>query len=286
MTTKEISDAANLSAGALALLREDGTPETFVDALEKQELYEDAVNFWAHKLASDAGVKWALACIRELESPEQKARKSASLEAADRWVLAPGDAARVRRAMLAADRAIAGRIAEVTASPGAATVALCAPLNLLASKWLVAWVGDCRVYRFAPGGRALELLTRDDTFRNLGEQPAAGGSLDDPARMVGNGATTGANVALHELACGEHLLLCSDGVHKHLDSAAWLQVLAQPLSLARRCEALIALARSNGSADDATVLLVQRISFKLPRPAWLTRRSGPSDSADMPRSAP
>jgi hypothetical protein len=94
MTTKEISDAANLSAGALALLREDSTPETFVDALEKQELYEDAVNFWAHKLAADAGVKWALACIRELESPEQKARKSASLEAADRWVLAPGDATR------------------------------------------------------------------------------------------------------------------------------------------------------------------------------------------------
>jgi hypothetical protein len=94
MTTKEISDAANLSAGALALLREDSTPETFVAVLEKQELYEDAVNFWAHKLGTNDGVKWALACIHELESPEQKARKDASREAADRWVLAPNDASR------------------------------------------------------------------------------------------------------------------------------------------------------------------------------------------------
>jgi hypothetical protein len=94
MTTKEISDASNLSAGALALLREDSTPETFLAALERAELHEDAVNFWTHKLSSHAGVKWALACIRELQSPEQKARKSASLEAADRWVLAPGDPTR------------------------------------------------------------------------------------------------------------------------------------------------------------------------------------------------
>jgi hypothetical protein len=94
MTTKEISEAANLSAGAHALLREDSTPEVFLAELEKQELYEDAVSFWAHKLTPADGVKWALACMRELESPEQKARKNESLAAADRWVLAPGDDAR------------------------------------------------------------------------------------------------------------------------------------------------------------------------------------------------
>ena len=50
----------------------------------------------------------------------------------------PGlDAERVRAAMLDADRAIAQRIAQVTDSPGAATVALCAPVNVFASKWLV-----------------------------------------------------------------------------------------------------------------------------------------------------
>jgi serine/threonine protein phosphatase PrpC len=55
----------------------------------------------------------------------------------------------VCQAMLDADRAIADSIAQLTASPGAATVALCAPVNVLASRWLIAWVGDCRVYQLA-----------------------------------------------------------------------------------------------------------------------------------------
>lgn len=198
----------------------------------------------------------------------------------------PLEGERVRRAMLDADRAIAQRIAKVTDSPGAATVALCAPVNLLASKWLIAWVGDCRVYRFAMRGqRGIELLTSDDTFRHLGEQPPAGGALDDPARMVGNGATAGANVALHDVACGDTLVLCSDGVHKFLDSDAWFQVLTQRTSLAQRCEDLIARARAHGSVDDATVLVVQRTAISLPRPRWITRWAGSGGSADTPRNA-
>ena len=171
----------------------------------------------------------------------------------------PIDADRVAPAMLAADRTIAAAIARVTERPGAATVALCAPLDVFTAKWLIAWVGDCRVYRFAPndGGR-IELLTRDDTFAHLGEVPPPGGSPGDPARMVGNGATTGANVVVHGLERGELLALCSDGVHKHLDDADWCRVLAAPLPLERRGEALVALARARGSVDDATVLLLHR----------------------------
>ena len=191
----------------------------------------------------------------------------------------PLDADHVRHAMLGADRAIAERIARVTSDPGAATVALCAPVNLWASKWLLAWVGDCRVYRLAMAGeREIEPLTRDDTFRHLGELPPAGGSLDDPARMVGNGAIAGANVALFDLACGDLLALCSDGVHKHIDSASWHRVLMRPASLAEHCADLIALARANGSADDATVLLVQRHSFSLPRPRWMARAGALGDT--------
>jgi protein phosphatase len=163
----------------------------------------------------------------------------------------------IARAMLRADREVARRIAHACADPGAATVALCAPANMLASRWWVAWVGDCRVYRLAHG-RALELLTRDDTFAHLNEPPPEGSRADDPARMVGNGATAGANVALHDLGRGEMFVLCSDGVHKHLAPEDWDSALRPPLSLAQRCERLVALARRNGSVDDATVLLVQR----------------------------
>jgi len=138
------------------------------------------------------------------------------------------NARRVRAAMLDADRAIAQRIAQVTDSPGAATVALCAPVNVFASKWLVAWVGDCRVLRLAMRGEAgIELLTRDDTFRHLNETPPAGGSLD------------------------------------------WCRVLKQQVPLAQRCEELIALARINGTTDDATVLLLQRACFGEPRAGWI-----------------
>jgi protein phosphatase len=172
--------------------------------------------------------------------------------------------------MLGADRAIASRIAQVTSSPGAATVVMCTPINVLASKWLIAWVGDCRAYRLSSRGELrFELLTRDDTFRQLDEAPPEGGSPDDPARMVGNGATTGANVAVRALGAGDLLALCSDGLHKHVTPSEWRRVLLQPVPLARRCDDLIALAGANGSTDDATVLLVQRIGFASARPHWL-----------------
>ncbi|MGM9485775.1 PP2C family protein-serine/threonine phosphatase [Ideonella sp. YS5] len=169
------------------------------------------------------------------------------------------DAARVRAAMLDADRAIAQRIAQVTEAPGAATVALCAPADRFGRTWLVAWVGDCRAYRLPAGdGQDIEALTRDDTFGHLGEQPPDGSGADDPARMVGNGAIAGANVAVHALARGDLLVLCSDGVHKHLETDDWARLLRQPVSLARRCEDVIDQARQRGSVDDATVLVLQR----------------------------
>jgi len=182
----------------------------------------------------------------------------------------PIDAARVSAAVLGADRAIAETIARVTERPGAATVALCAPVDAFAARWLIAWVGDCRVYRWSArdDGR-LDLLTRDDTFGALGETAPPGGSPDDPARMVGNGATTGANAALHELGRGELLALCSDGVHKHLDRADWCRVLAADVPLAQRGQALLALARARGSVDDATVLLLHRSD-----PGWRDLRWG------------
>ncbi len=166
----------------------------------------------------------------------------------------------------------------VTERPGAATVALCAPLDEPAARWLVAWVGDCRVYRWsARGAGQLDLLTRDDTFAELGETPPPGGSPNDPARMVGNGATTGANAAVHTLDRGELLLLCSDGVHKHLDGTDWYRVLDAPLSLAQRGQALVALARKRGSVDDATVLLLHRSDPEPRNPRWRGRAALPFD---------
>lgn len=175
------------------------------------------------------------------------------------------DANAISLAVLAADRVIAERIAELTKQPGAATVALCAPINAFASRWLIAWVGDCRVYqrsRFEPGNDAtVRALTRDDTFEHLNEAPPPGSALDDPARMVGNGAVSHANIAFADLAHGDLLLACSDGVHKFIPPEDWLRLLTRPVPLLQQCEDLVALARANGSTDDATVLIVRREAF-------------------------
>ena len=193
----------------------------------------------------------------------------------------PVDGDRVAAAMLGADRAIAAAIARVTDRPGAATVALAAPLDAFAAKWLVGGVGDCRAYRWSPGdGGRIELLTRDDTFAHLGEAPPPGGAPGDPARMVGNGATTGANAVTIGVELGDVLALCSDGVHKHVDDADWCRVLVAQLPLARRADALVALARAHGSVDDATVLLVQRCD-----PGWRDLRRAARRDADRARSA-
>src|SRR5438552_10419525 len=169
------------------------------------------------------------------------------------------DAPAIRDALLCADREIGRSISSVTEASGAATVALCAATDILLSRWLVAWVGDCRVYRVGAGpDEPAQALTVDDTYRHLGETPPAGGSYDDPARMVGNVAISQPNVEQVALRRGEMLVICSDGVHKHVEAGELSRVLHGSAPLVRCCGRLLALARAHGSSDAATVLVVRR----------------------------
>ena len=169
------------------------------------------------------------------------------------------DARAIRNAVLRADREVGRSIARDTDDAGAATMALCAGTGMLLSRWLIAWVGDCRVYRLSAGGEEpAQLLTVDDTYQHLSEAPPPGGSYDDPARMIGNGAVSSPNVDRVALAGGEMLVLCSDGIHKHVGPGEMSEVLRDSAPLARRCARLLALARVRGSRDDATVLVVRR----------------------------
>jgi PPM family protein phosphatase len=167
------------------------------------------------------------------------------------------DAAAVRHALLAADREIAQRIADRSATSGAATAVACVGIGLLRAKWIIAWVGDCRVYRVGPDSAA-QLLTHDDTYGHLGEQPPPGGSVNDPARMIGNGAVSNPNVARATLGWNEMLVLVSDGVHKHVDAESIARVLRDDTPLVGRCLRLVEAARAEGSEDDATVLVIHR----------------------------
>lgn len=178
------------------------------------------------------------------------------------------DAAAIGQAVRDADREVRELIAAHTAEPGAATLALCAPADRAASDWWIGWVGDCRVYRVGTGREEpARLLTLDDSYRHLDEAPPAGGSPDDPARMVGNGAVERPNAQRVALGRGERLLLCSDGVHKHLTPHRIGQLLQAERPLLQRCDDLVAAARAAGSRDDATVLVVERRA--VPWLAWL-----------------
>ena len=171
------------------------------------------------------------------------------------------EASSISEALLCADRDVGRAIARHTTASGAATVALCAGAGHLLSRWLIAWVGDCRIYRLrATHDEPAELLTRDDTYRHLGEQPPPGGSPDDPARMVGNGAIVDPNVAGVQLGDGEMLVLCSDGLHKHVEPQEINRQLRAGGSLVRCCTRLVELARAHGTHDDATVLAIHRLA--------------------------
>jgi hypothetical protein len=104
MTVKELSEIAGVSDPARELAQDDSTPAGYLDSLEKKELYQDAVKFQAYKMPTDAGIKWASACAKELRSPESKQEKDEPLEATDQWVKAPGDQTRFA-AKKAADNA-------------------------------------------------------------------------------------------------------------------------------------------------------------------------------------
>ena len=94
MTVKELSETASLSGTALELVREESTPSSYLEDLEKKELYQDAIRFLAFKLPTDAGIKWASSCLKELRNPQDKDKKDEPLDAADQWVKAPGDPTR------------------------------------------------------------------------------------------------------------------------------------------------------------------------------------------------
>ncbi|WP_119157744.1 PP2C family protein-serine/threonine phosphatase [Caldimonas tepidiphila] len=169
------------------------------------------------------------------------------------------DAGTIARAVLDADRELRDFVGAHTREPGAATLALCAAAGRSAREWWIAWVGDCRIYAAGTGrDEPARQLTHDDSYLNLGEAPPPGGSPADPARMVGNGAVREPNVRRVRLARGERLLLCSDGVHKHLTPHQIGELLRPRRPLEARCCELVERARAAGSTDDATALVLER----------------------------
>jgi PPM family protein phosphatase len=134
---------------------------------------------------------------------------------------------------------------------------------------LLAWprayhvqVGDSRAY-VRRGGR-LQRLTRD---QNLGEfMVSLGAWTEDQARMASTAETLSSAiggselepvVGLIDLAPGDSLLLCTDGLTKHVSDDEIGRALAQAESAEATTRKLLGDALAAGGSDNVTVLVVR-----------------------------
>ena len=123
-------------------------------------------------------------------------------------------------------------------------------------------VGDSRAY-IRRGGR-FQRLTRDQT---LGEfMVSLGAWTDEQARMASTAETLSSAiggselepvVGLIDLAPGDSLLLCTDGLTKHVSDDEIARVLAQADSSEATSRQLISAALAGGGTDNVTALVVR-----------------------------
>jgi hypothetical protein len=101
-TAVAVCQHLTLGTEATALLRQDLTPEHFVELLVAHAQFPDATRFLAHALPRRAAVWWACLCARQGSASTIPPGNLTALQAAERWVIDPCEANR-RGAMQAAE---------------------------------------------------------------------------------------------------------------------------------------------------------------------------------------
>jgi len=126
----------------------------------------------------------------------------------------------------------------------------------------VAHVGDTRCY-LLQSGQLWRLTTDHNMAQRLADESP--NSIDPPEYLQSIlwnslGATSELpvpEVAKKELEPGATLLLCSDGLNKHVTDQQLRTVLELPESCAARCARLVELANAGGGSDNVTVVVAQ-----------------------------
>jgi len=129
----------------------------------------------------------------------------------------------------------------------------------------VANAGDSRLYLYS-GGR-LTQLTRDDTWAAtvLASQPGADAIPPDSSmrRVLTNvlGAREQADVRMseHDLAPGDQVLLCSDGLHSVLEDPSIEAVLSAGGAVQEVVANLLKTALAHGARDNITAVLARYV---------------------------
>src|SRR5262249_37162486 len=172
-----------------------------------------------------------------------------------------GPEANLRSAFIATNAAIAQRAAGAPGRQGMGPAAVAAAV--VGGRAILAHLGDCRAYRLR-GGRA-DRLTSDHSW--VEERVASGRITSDEARIhpyrnvltraLGAEVNAEPTVSAWDLAPGDTLLLCSDGLWGVVEDdefAGTLERLGDAKSIAR---ALVDLALERGGPDNISVAVVR-----------------------------
>jgi protein phosphatase len=170
------------------------------------------------------------------------------------------DGNRLKAAFRLANRRLAAAMAGDDALRGMATTAAAILIGRKAP--VVAHVGDSRVYLWRDG--QLRQLTQDHSW--VGEQVRAGMLSDADARRhpwrnvvtraLAGGDDPEVEVSETELAAGDRLLLCSDGLSAVVAQERLEAIFAERRSLDETCQTLIEAPNDAGGPDNITAVVL------------------------------
>jgi serine/threonine protein phosphatase PrpC len=125
---------------------------------------------------------------------------------------------------------------------------------------VIAQVGDSRAYLFHQ--HRLAQLTRDQTYLSSlseAEREALSNTPYENMLLQALGATAQLEVVVTtaELAAGDSLLLCSDGLYRVVSPQQMAEILQEPEAPQKKTEKLIRLANGAGGPDNVTVVLCE-----------------------------
>ncbi|MFI5210875.1 MAG: PP2C family protein-serine/threonine phosphatase, partial [Gemmatimonadales bacterium] len=138
-------------------------------------------------------------------------------------------------------------------------------LTMVMARWPRAYlvhVGDSRCYRLRAG--KLELLTRDQTLAQalvdagaLAPERKEESALKHVLWSAVGGSEAKIEVSAEDLKWDDVMLLCSDGLTKHVTDEEIRQALMSDDSAPAICQGLVGLANDRGGSDNVTVVVAR-----------------------------
>lgn len=135
----------------------------------------------------------------------------------------------------------------------------------LGNHFVIVHVGDSRAYRIKSRGE-IERLTTDHSLVEIlvasgqitREQARTHEQRNMISRVIGNEPMVEADVTEVDLAVGERLLLCSDGLSGMVEDQEIGRIVAEASSAQAASEALIAAANVAGGKDNISAIVVRK----------------------------